>query len=240
MKACPFQRHLILLPLAILLFCSPSWRSSFGKDFPNLKSEYQPTQDPDLTGVDFFSPFHDPDRKDFKRLRNRIIGAYGDFRSSYQPGHLHAGIDLAGDFEERVFSIGWGRVVHIFRQFPHKTIVIEHHLPDGTSVYSVYTHVEEMQVEKGDWVDSETHLARLFDREELEKANFGTPNHLHLEIRKSYEDEGRASYSSMTREELDRFCIDPLVFFRNQLKQTRPDDLEQARIKDMNEAIRRF
>jgi murein DD-endopeptidase MepM/ murein hydrolase activator NlpD len=216
-KACPFQRHLILLPPVILLFCSPFWKSSFGNDFPNPKSEYQPAQDPDLTGVDFFSPVHDPDRKDFKRLRNRTIGAYGDFRSSYQPGHLHAGIDLAGDFEERVFSIGWGQVVHIFRQFPHKTIVIEHHLPDETSVYSVYTHVEEIHVEKGDWVDCDTPLARLFDREELEKADFGTLNHLHLEIRTSYEDEGRASYSSMTREELDRFCTDPLIFFEKHL-----------------------
>lgn len=214
MKTCRFQ---ILLPLLILLSYSPSWSFSSCQGIPNLKSEYKPAQDPDLTGVDFHSPFLDPDRKDFKLLRSRFISAYGDFRSSYQPGHLHAGIDLAGDFKERVFSIGRGRVVHIFRQFPHKTIVIQHYHPDGTSVYSVYTHVEEIDVEKGDWVDSDTPLARLLDREELEKADFGTPNHLHLEIRTSYEDEGSASYSSMTREELDRFCVDPLVFFEKHL-----------------------
>jgi murein DD-endopeptidase MepM/ murein hydrolase activator NlpD len=188
-------------------FCWEWWNVSF-TDFG----------DPDFLCKDFFSPFGTTDRKNFSRLEERAIGFYGDFRRSYKPGHLHAGVDLEGDFKEQIFSIGRGRVLQVFYGFPHNSIIIQHYLPGGGSLFSVYTHVEEIQVEKGDWVDSKTQLARLFDQTELEQTNFGTPNHLHLEIRKSYRDEGKASFSCMSREELDTYCIDPLVFFKTQLR----------------------
>jgi hypothetical protein len=61
--------------------------------------------------------------------------------------------------------------------------------------------------------------ARLFNEDELKRANFGTPNHLHFEIRNSMADEGRASYVSMTRQELNQYCMDPMEFFKTYLKE---------------------
>jgi len=167
---------------------------------------------------DFYSPFKNSNRKSFASIEQRLVGTYGEFRKSYKPGHLHAGIDLEGSFSETVYAIGRGQVLSIFRDFPHQTVIVKHQLPDANPLFSVYTHVEEVKVEVGDWVDEGSPLARLFNKDELERANFGTPNHLHLEIRKSIADEGRASYASMTMDKLNTFCMDPVAFFRANLE----------------------
>ena len=166
----------------------------------------------------FFSPFKETDRQDIKQIERRITGDYGEYRRSYKPGHFHAGLDLRGNFNEKVYPIAFGWIVQIFRQFPHRSVVVEHHLPDGNILYSMCVHVEDIQVRVGDWVDENTPLARLFDEEELERADFGTPNHLHLEIRKTLADRGRASYASMSLAELNTACLDPLKFFKRQLE----------------------
>lgn len=163
---------------------------------------------------EFYSPFNDSNRKSLASIKQRLVGTYGEFRKSYKPGHLHAGIDLEGCFGEPIYAIGRGQVHLIFRDFPHQTVIVKHQLLDGHLLFSVYTHVEEVMVEIGDWVDEGSSLARLFNADELERANFGTPNHLHLEIRKSIADKGRASYASMTVDELNTFCMDPMAFFR--------------------------
>ncbi len=167
---------------------------------------------------EFFSPFLESDRKSFSILQKRIIAAYGEFRRSYRPGHHHAGIDLQGGFNEAVYAIGRGRVFRIFRISPHQTIIIKHYLPEKKFLYSVYTHVEDIRVKTGDWVDENTALARLFNQTELENTGFGTPNHLHLEIRKSFADRGRASYASMSMSQLNLFCMDPQKFFKAHLE----------------------
>jgi hypothetical protein len=177
----------------------------------------QSENDPRFVCREFFSPFLETDRKSFRLIRRRLSGRYGDYRRSFKPGHLHAGIDLKGDFEETVYPVGRGFVHLVFRDFPHKSVVVKHTLPDGKIFYSMSVHLEDIRVEEGDAVTEKTPLARLFNREELEKADFGTVNHLHLEIRKSLEDGGWASASSMTMEELSRFCLDPLEFFRKRL-----------------------
>lgn len=107
----------------------------------------------------------------------------------------------------------------ILNDFPHRTVIVKHHLPYGRLLFSVYTHVKQVNVKIGDWVGEGTALARLFNKDELKRANFGTPNHLHLEIRISINDEGRASYASMTRQELDKFCMDPMEFFKSHFKE---------------------
>ena len=171
-----------------------------------------------ITAIKFFSPLNDSNRTSFSSIQNRLISLYGEYRKSYKPGHLHAGVDLKGSYNETVFAIGTGHVYHIFREFPHKSVIVEHSLQDDAVLYSVYTHVEDIEVDVGDWVDERTPLARLFSEDELERANFGTPNHLHLEIRISIADEGRASYASMTRQELNKFCMDPIKFFKSNLE----------------------
>jgi murein DD-endopeptidase MepM/ murein hydrolase activator NlpD len=166
----------------------------------------------------FYSPFDDSDRTSFSSVQNRLIGRYGEYRRSYKPGHLHAGVDLKGSYSETVFAIGRGQVYQIFREFPHKSVIVKHSLQDGDFLFSVYTHVEDIKVVAGDWVDEQTPLARLFNQYELEQADFGTPNHLHLEIRPDMTDAGYASYASMTKDELDKFCMDPMDFFRANLQ----------------------
>jgi murein DD-endopeptidase MepM/ murein hydrolase activator NlpD len=167
----------------------------------------------------FYAPISAENRRDFSLLKKQIIGQYGDFRSSPKRGHKHAGIDILGDFNETVHAIGKGIVIQIFRHFPHKTIVIKHDIQTEDSLYSVYTHVEEIQVRIGDRVTHETPIARLFTQEELARSNFGTMNHLHFEMRTSIADNGRASWASMTLPELSRYCMDPLLFFKQQFKE---------------------
>ncbi|MDH4217720.1 MAG: hypothetical protein OEY18_09630 [Candidatus Aminicenantes bacterium] len=58
---------------------------------------------------EFSSPFNDSYRKSLEPLEQRLIGAYGEYRKSYKPGHLHAGIDLKGAFNETVYAIGCGQ-----------------------------------------------------------------------------------------------------------------------------------
>lgn len=173
---------------------------------------------PEKVNHEFFSPFKEQNRKKFVTIKNRIIGRYGDYRSSPLVGHRHAGIDLKGDFKEKVFPIGVGKVVQVFRSFPHKTVVVKHCLANGDSIYSSYTHIEDIEIEIDDWVNFDTPLARLFTNEELELSDFGTLNHVHLEIRKGIEDGGRASWQSKTMDELNEYCLDPYQFFKQHLK----------------------
>ncbi len=167
---------------------------------------------------EFYSPFGDSNRKSFSSIKSRLVGLYGEYRKSYKPGHLHAGVDLEGSFNETIYAVSRGQVQLIFHDFPHKTVVVKHQQPDGRLQFSVYTHVEDIQVDVGEWVDEQTSLARLFNEDELKRANFGTPNHLHFEIRKSMADDGRASYASMTKDELNKFCMDPMEFFKTNLE----------------------
>jgi len=167
---------------------------------------------------EFFSPLGDPDRRNFANLRQRVSGLYGEYRKSYMAGHLHAGIDINGPFKGQVQAVGKGRVYLVFRQFPHLSVAVEHILPDGSVLYSMYVHVMDVKVAVGDEVDETTVLARLFDAEELAKADFGTANHLHFEMRSSLDDGGWASASSMTLEALSRYCRDPLSFFKRHLR----------------------
>ncbi len=164
-----------------------------------------------------FSPLGDPDRRSYANLRKRVSGLYGEYRKSDTPGHLHAGIDINGPFKDRVYAVGKGRVHIVFREFPHLSVAVEHTLPDGSVLYSLYVHVLDVKVAVGDDVDETTVLARLFDAEELAKADFGTANHLHFEIRASLDDGGRASASSMTLKALNLYCRDPLSFFKRHM-----------------------
>lgn len=200
------------------LFCCLSlcFIDKEGNAEPRLSPQTAP---PKLIGKEFYSPFNDPDRKSFESIKRRLIGSYGEYRKSYKPGHLHAGIDLKGSFNEIIYAIGCGQIHLIFRDFPHQTVIVKHHLKAGGLLFSVYTHIEQVKVSIGEWVDERTPLARLFNEDELNQANFGTPNHLHLEIRKSVADEGRASYTSMTRQNLNKFCKDPIEFFKTYLEE---------------------
>jgi murein DD-endopeptidase MepM/ murein hydrolase activator NlpD len=216
-----YEVFLIFFIYSFMYPISYSSEKFFSSGFLHLK-DYQSRIDLDKDNLickDFYSPFEERDRKSLKALEHRLTGSYAEYRRSYKPGHLHAGIDLKGAFDETIFAVGRGQVHLIFREFPHQSVVVKHLLSDGSLLYSVYTHVQDVRVQVGQQVSKDTPLARLFNRTELTQANFGTPNHLHLEIRKSFADRGRASYSSMTLDDLNTFCRDPLDFFKEYLKE---------------------
>ncbi len=170
--------------------------------------------------IEYVLPLGHHRKVDYNKLKCRIIGKFGDNRNSNIRGHKHAGIDIRGDFSDTVYSIGSGTVTHIFRYFPHKTIYIRHNENLGFPFYSVYIHVEDIQVNIGDVVTENTNIGRIFNEEELQAAGFGTPPHLHFEIRHDISDNGDATFESMSISELNRYCIDPLIFFKNIKKRT--------------------
>jgi len=175
----------------------------------------------------FFLPLNSFETPDLKSLEKRVIGRYSDRRCSFVRGHKHAGIDIQGRYGEPIYPIGKGRVINIFRDFPNQTIYIKHVGPKHTVFYSVYIHVADVRVEIGDAVSENTVIARMFNQKELALSDFGTSPHLHLEIRHSVKDNGQATFSCMTLEELSQYCIDPMVFFQKRTITERVDDLYQ-------------
>lgn len=158
----------------------------------------------------FYSPFRDRTGYQFKYYQDRVISRYGVHRTSDVYGHKHAGIDIQGDCSQNVFAIGKGKVINIFREYPNRTIFIRHLVNGGEPVYSVYIHVENIRVNIGDEVTENTVLGRIFNKDELFRSEFHTPPHVHLEIRHNVDDNGEATFTCMTKEELDKYCLDPL------------------------------
>ncbi len=163
-----------------------------------------------------YNPLPVPDRRSWAQLEALVSSRFGDGRRSYKPGHLHAGIDLRTDFGQTVRPVCPGQVVDIHLSFPHLTVVVEHHTPEGEVFWSSYKHVAEVQVKVGDEVEEITPIARVFDAEEQARAGWRS-NHLHLEIRTSIEDGGRASFTSMSMDELTGYAMDPLTLFRERM-----------------------
>jgi len=166
----------------------------------------------------FYTPFADSTRLQYAAITDRLISRYGDYRSSAIKGHRHAGIDLHGKYSEPVYAVGAGTVEGIYGGFPNRVLVIKHYLATADSVYSAYTHIEEVRVQPGDYVDQDTCLGRIFNAEELQRSNFNCACHLHLEIRKSTADKGRASWQSLTMAALDKYCLDPEEFLPQYMK----------------------
>ncbi len=200
------MRKYILLIMSLFIFLMPAFIFC-DEPIENITNGHR-----------YFVPLGNDRTTDYNKLKKRITGRYGDYRKSNVPGHRHSGIDLEGKFNEPVYSIGDGTVTHIFRKFPHKTVYILHDNSGGKPFYSAYIHVEDIKVRIGDRVTKDTVIARIFNEEELNASNFGTPPHLHFEIRLSIDDNGAASYNSMNISGLNKYCMDPSLFFEKTLK----------------------
>ena len=166
---------------------------------------------------DFYTPFQDKKRQSYQSLKRRFVSGFGAYRGTYIKGHLHSGTDFKGKYNEKVYAIGKGKVIDIHLGFPHRTVVILHKLENGEVFFSSYKHIEDIQVETGDFVDEKTLIGRLFNKHELKDSGFPVC-HLHFEIRKSFEDFGEKSWSSMNKKELNQYFMNPMQFFRNHIK----------------------
>ncbi len=164
----------------------------------------------------FHTPFNELNRDKYSTLHKRTISTYGSHRNSYIKGHKHAGIDLMGKTNKKVYAIAKGKVVDIQLSFPNLTVVVKHEFGGLPPIFSRYTHIEDIRVKIGQKVDNKTCLARLFNSSELKNSRFGV-NHLHLEIRTRIDDDCSASWSSLTMTDLNKYCTDPLNFFNKVL-----------------------
>ncbi len=164
-----------------------------------------------------YSPFHSGGTEEIISCKMNVISFYGDFRYSEIRGHRHSGIDIEGNYGEKIFPITEGKIIKISSEFPHKAVYILH-LFDTLEFISVYMHVEDIKVRNGDYVNETIEIGRIFNNEELSISAFCTPPHLHFEIRRNLNDNGEATFACMTINELNKHFIDPITFIREGLK----------------------
>lgn len=164
-------------------------------------------------------PFKTGDRTDLKTIRT--ISTFGAPRQSYVRGHFHTGVDLVprknrGQYVY-VYPMAEGAICSIHLGDPHRTVVVRHKLSNGESLYTSYKHLQEIYVVNGQQVTPDTRVGRLYTAAEA-SALGGNYHHLHLEIRKKFDDYGVASWATLTREDLDKRFHDPRQFMKENMK----------------------
>ena len=170
---------------------------------------------PSKTVDEWHLPFSVDNRKDLKQIK--IISIFGDHRDSYLSGHIHTAIDVnplrPKDKFVPVFALANGVVCSVHLAENQRTVVVKHKLRDGDVVFTSYKHLKEVYVTQGQQVNHNTKLARLFTAAESKKYG-GDYHHLHLEIRKSFDDYGCASWLTMNTQQLNKRFYNPLSFLK--------------------------
>lgn len=170
-------------------------------------------------------PLNTTDRQDWSTIFLEPDAHFKALRAPFDlvKLHYHTGIDLLNktieSFGEPVYAIAAGKVIAIKDPPPQRRITIEHLLPNGEKVWSVYIHIIDEKVKIGDIVDSETVIARLMNATELEYYGWDY-NHVHLEIMKvlpPYVSEfyQRKTFSCYTLEEVNKYFYDPKEYLKN-------------------------
>jgi murein DD-endopeptidase MepM/ murein hydrolase activator NlpD len=174
--------------------------------------------EPQKTASEWYLPFATKNRKSTKTVK--VISTFGAGRRSYKKGHIHTGIDLVPRKKTSpkpdVYPLASGVVCSIHLAKPHITVVVKHKLPNGATLYSSYKHLAEVYTQTGKQVTHETKLGRLFTRKEA-KEQGGNYDHLHLEVRKLFDDHGVASFLTMTKADLNKRFENPWSFLKKQL-----------------------
>jgi murein DD-endopeptidase MepM/ murein hydrolase activator NlpD len=177
-------------------------------------------QDAEVTTVvdQWQLPFEVPNRTSVKGYK--LVSTFGSPRMSMVRGHMHTATDMAPPGKPTglvyVHAMARGVVVSIHLGAPHLTVVVKHKLENGTTLFTSYKHLHDATVRVGQTVDADTRLGRLFTLSEA-LALGGRYDHLHLEVRKTFEDFGVASWTTMTREGLDQRFLDPAAFLAKHL-----------------------
>lgn len=173
---------------------------------------------PAAVATEWFLPFNVTNRKDMKQIK--VISIFGDHRDSYFKGHIHTAIDLnpakPKDKLIPVYAMAKGIVCSVHLGENQRTVVVKHKLANGGVMFTSYKHLKEVYVSNGQQVDQHTKLARLFTVQESKKYG-GDYHHLHLEIRKSFDDYGCASWLTMNKEQLNLRFYNPLTFLKEKL-----------------------
>lgn len=203
------------LPFICTLILNPAWaqKDLIGQNRDTWKQFYRDIK-PDQVADRWKIPFLATNRSDPKGLK--VISVFGAPRQSYMKGHIHTAIDCVPAKKTDtvyVYPMAKGVICSIHLDHPHRTIVVRHQLPNGNTVFTSYKHLQAVYVRTGTPVDYQTKLARLYTRKEALKYG-GDYDHLHLEIRKSFDDYGCGSWLTMTQAELNRYFFEPQAFIR--------------------------
>ncbi|RYZ96553.1 MAG: M23 family metallopeptidase, partial [Sphingobacteriaceae bacterium] len=193
------MRILILLAAATIFFQNPTIESDKARWKP-----YYADSEPTAFATDWFLPFEAANRKDVKSIK--IISIFGDHRDSFLKGHIHTAIDINPSKPKskltNVYAMANGIVCSIHLGENQRTVVVKHKLKSGSYMFTTYKHLKEVYVNTGQMVTSKTKLARLFTKDESKKYG-GDYHHLHLEIRKKFDDYGCASWLTMNKVQLN-------------------------------------
>lgn len=208
---------LLLLPM-LLLWLAPDQPMTIERDKDRWKPYYIDTA-PAAVATTWYLPFDVANRKDPKQLK--VVSIFGDHRDSYLKGHVHTAIDINPLKPKsklvNVYPMAKGIVCSVHLGENQRTVVLKHKLPDGKFIFTSYKHLKEVYVNQGQQVDENVKIARLFTPAESKKYG-GDYHHLHLEIRKSFDDYGCASWLTMNKKQLDLRFFNPLVFIKENLK----------------------
>lgn len=180
---------------------------------------YYTDVNPTLVANNWFLPFDVSNRKEVKNIK--IISIFGDHRDSFYKGHIHTAIDINPAKPKAklvtVYPMANGVVCSIHLGENQRTVVVKHKLKDGKMMFTTYKHLKEVYVSNGEQVNPNTKLARLFTPEESKKYG-GDYHHLHLEIRKKFDDYGCASWLTMNKTQLNDRYYNPQVFIKENVK----------------------
>lgn len=210
-------QKIILVCILLLTLAKYSYSEDYiAKDKERWKPSYFDLT-PKQKVSSWYLPFDVENRRDLKYMLN--ISSFGSPRNSYRKGHHHTGWDcMPKNYKEPVwvYAMAEGVVcsIHLSEQF--KTVVVKHTLKDSSVIFTSYKHINEINVKVGDHVTKDTKIARVLTKKEA-KTYKGNYDHLHLEVRKSFEDYGCASWLTMTKEELNYYCLDPNLFLKKKL-----------------------
>jgi hypothetical protein len=178
--------------------------------------------------VQVYLPVNLSDRHDISGIHLTEIGQFGLMRKARPnvPKHYHTGIDIKrpnGNYaSEPIYPIASGVVISKRTDGPYANLIIEHSIK-GRKVWSLYEHIAGVKVNVADDVNSNTQIARFMSRDELNKYGWQF-DHFHLEVLKVKPlhikptvDNPERFYNSYslicyTRDDLERFYYEPLVF----------------------------
>ena len=208
------MKTILFILFSVFTFNSPT--------IENDKDRWKPyyiDATPNKIASDWFLPFAVTNRKKTSNLK--IISIFGDHRDSYVKGHIHTAIDINPTSSKtkfiNVFAMANGVVCSIHLGENQKTVVVKHLLKNGNIMFTSYKHLKEVYVHNGQQVDQNTNLARLFTKEESKKYG-GDYHHLHLEIRKKFDDYGCASWLTFNNTQLNDRFYNPQDFIKTNIK----------------------
>lgn len=176
---------------------------------PQPKPKPTPTPAP-RTPAPAGDTFKDPTRGNLKKSP---YYHYGDtYQNGSYKGKPHPGIDVKGEQGDSIYPIGPGKVFRVGYDsagYGHY-VVIEHTLPDGRKIYSLYAHLQDSpDLRENDLVTGDTVIGRMGLSGSAEET------HLHLEIRTEAGVHPWRTYKDLKEPNWKNYWLDPEEVLEN-------------------------